>query len=391
MNIAGNGVSVIVPTYNRSRYLHACLDSLIAQSHPALEILVIDDGSSDDTAVVASRFKDRIRYLPKANGGKPRAVAHGLQHAKGDWIWIFDDDDIALPDAIATRLSSASRAASAPGFIYAPHLLGDDDPAGPPESMLHVRPNAVPEVAPPEFFVATMQGCFFHLNSCLVRRTWFDSLGGLDPTLRSGEDYDFQIRLARVARPAYSPDPVFIFRRHFGPRGATKERYRGAERDRVFRRDSAVIGRRLRDHVDLGEFLVPPKPEQLTPRDRRAALLRRMRVMANHGCSAEMMSDILELLQGDAGDPPGVSVREAEEIAAGVCTGWAAEAMYDNWSEVLERVSAALNRPGGTRATRALARGFVLHARHHARTLNARVRDLGAATRLAVKSLGRAA
>lgn len=390
MTTAGSGVSVIVPTYNRSRYLRACLDSLLAQTQPALEILVVDDGSSDDTARVAAEFEDRIRYLPKPNGGKPRAVAHGLRHAQGEWIWIFDDDDIALPTAIASRLQVAARQAQLPGFVYAPHLLGDDDTSGPPESMLDVRPNPVPAVDPAEFFVATMQGCFFHLNSCLVRRTWFESLGGLDPALRSGEDYDFQIRLARVATPAYCPEPAFIFRRHFGPRGATKERYRGAERDRVFRRDSAVIGRRLRNSVGLGEFLVPPGSQPLDPGSRRAAVLRRMRVMANHGCTGEMLADILELLQGEPGNGPGLSAREADEIAAGVCTGWAAEAMRDDWSLVLEHVSMVLRRPGGTLATRALARGFVRHARHHARTLPARARDLGAAARLAIRSLATA-
>lgn len=391
MTTAGNGVSVIVPTYNRSRYLRACLDSLLAQTQPALEILVVDDGSSDDTARVAAEFKDRIRYLPKPNGGKPRAVAHGLQHAQGEWIWIFDDDDIALPTAIASRLQVAARQAQLPGFVYAPHLLGDDDPSGPPESMLDVRPNPVPAVDPAEFFVATMQGCFFHLNSCLVRRTWFESLGGLDPALRSGEDYDFQIRLARVATPAYCPEPAFIFRRHFGPRGATKERYRGAERDRVFRRDSAVIGRRLRDAYDLGEFHVPRITGDLSPRQRRDALLNRMQVMANHGCVGEMLEDLLSSLAiRDPAATPGadVSTDERERIARSIRTGWAYEACEQDWAAFMGRIRELRALPGGRGSIRALAAGLMAWARGYPGTLGERAHKVRRATELMLTSLG---
>ena len=71
----------------------------------AAEIIVIDDGSEDGTAALLAGYGERIRHVRKENGGKPSAVNLGLSMARGDLIWIFDDDDVALPDAIETRLA----------------------------------------------------------------------------------------------------------------------------------------------------------------------------------------------------------------------------------------------------------------------------------------------
>ena len=87
MNTAN--VSIIVPTFNRAHYLAECLDSLLAQSIPAHEIIVIDDGSEDGTAALLVGYGERIRYVRKENGGKPSAVNLGLAIASGDLIWIF--------------------------------------------------------------------------------------------------------------------------------------------------------------------------------------------------------------------------------------------------------------------------------------------------------------
>jgi hypothetical protein len=76
-------ISVIVPTFNRASYIEQCLDSLLAQTVPALEILVVDDGSQDDTAQRVARYGSRVTYIHKPNGGKPSAVNLGLQRARG--------------------------------------------------------------------------------------------------------------------------------------------------------------------------------------------------------------------------------------------------------------------------------------------------------------------
>jgi glycosyltransferase involved in cell wall biosynthesis len=120
-------VSVIVPTFNRAHCIGECLESLLVQTVPPLEIVVIDDGSEDGTADVLARYGDRIRYVRKENGGKPRAVNLGLSLAQGALIWIFDDDDVALPDAIERRLE-VLEAKPGIGFVYGQHFIGTNGP-----------------------------------------------------------------------------------------------------------------------------------------------------------------------------------------------------------------------------------------------------------------------
>ena len=82
-------VSVLIPTYNRADYIEECLDSILNQTVPPLEIIVIDDGSEDDTAQRLESYKDRIIYLHKENGGKPSALNLALTQVRGDYIWLF--------------------------------------------------------------------------------------------------------------------------------------------------------------------------------------------------------------------------------------------------------------------------------------------------------------
>ena len=92
--------SVIIPTYNRANYVVEAVESVLQQTYQGFELIVVNDGSTDDTAEVIRRFGDRIRYMEKANGGKASAVNLGLKYMTGEYVWILDDDDIALPNKL---------------------------------------------------------------------------------------------------------------------------------------------------------------------------------------------------------------------------------------------------------------------------------------------------
>lgn len=105
-------ISVIVPAYNNAPWLPRCLNSLLAQSYPNLEILVINDGSTDDTLSVLQEFErmdSRIRCFHKENGGVTRARLLGVQEAKGEWITFVDADDWIEPDMYARLMENARR------------------------------------------------------------------------------------------------------------------------------------------------------------------------------------------------------------------------------------------------------------------------------------------
>lgn len=372
-------VSVIVPTFNRARYLGECLQSLIAQTVPAHQIIVVDDGSEDETRDVAAGFGARIDYVYKTNGGKPRAVNLALTKCKGDLVWLFDDDDIALPDAIATRLEVLA-AHPDTGFVYSAHYLGTD---GADDTILRGKLCTPPSPPTDAFFFELMRGCFFHLNSALVRRELYSVVGGFDATLKAGEDYDMQIRLARVSKPAYSKAPSFVFRQHAGIRGDRAQQYKAAERSRVFRRYSAALGRKLRESLALGEYLVPRTRNPLDAATTRRALLNRVHVMANHGCIDEMFDDVGAALRL-APTHDELTDGAAREVSLAMRTGWAHESAAEDWGAFIERVRALKGVPGGAEVASGIASGFLVLAKSYPGTWTDRASRLFRAAQVAL-------
>ena len=102
-------VSVVIPAYNAEACLAATLESVLAQTRPADEIIVIDDGSRDHTAEVARSFGDRIRYIPQTNGGIAAARNAGVREAKSEWIAFLDHDDLMLPDKLEKQVAVLER------------------------------------------------------------------------------------------------------------------------------------------------------------------------------------------------------------------------------------------------------------------------------------------
>lgn len=375
-------VSVLVPTYNRANYLGECLDSLLDQTEPALEIIVIDDGSSDDTPTLAARYGERIRYVRKVNGGKPTAVNLGLSLAQGALIWIFDDDDVALPDAIAQRVRVLKAHPDA-GFVFSPHWNGADGPGGKIErTTLHDTPNPAPQA----FLHELMKGCFFHLATALVRREAYQAVGAFDTELLSSEDYDMQLRLAAACPASFCAEPTFIFRRHGGERGAAAIRYKGADRAKVFRRFDQRVGRKLRASLALGEYLVPRQQGEVAPSLQSRALLGRFAVMASKGCIPEMLEDLrgfLQLAPANASLKP----EDVRSIAQAIRTGYAPNAIEDQWHEFLALI-AALPRTRATRgAIRSLAYGLFQLAKGYPASLSKRGLRLRQCCTLVLRSL----
>ncbi len=375
-------VSVLVPTFNRANYLAECLESLLAQSVPPLEIIVIDDGSEDGTAALLAGYGGRIHTVRKENGGKPSAVNLGLSLARGDLVWIFDDDDVALPDAIETRLACLQQHPEA-GFVYSTHYYGSDGPDG---RIQRGRRHKVPHFDRDAFFFELMKGCFFHLATALVRADVYRAIGGFDGELLSSEDYDMQLRLARVCNSVFSPAPSFIFRKHAGLRGAKAIRYTAKQRSNVFRRFDQRVGQKLRANLAPGEYLVPRQTGELSTSAQRQALLNRMTVMASKGCIPEMFDDLRQLLSLPESGVELISA-DAKQISEAIRTGYAYEASRNNWSEFMNDVRELKSFPAGNSAIRALASGMFAMAKGYPDSLGGKLEKLRVAFGLVVASI----
>lgn len=104
-------VSVIIPAYNAAGFIHHAIESALAQTHRPLEVIVVDDGSSDDTAAVAARYP--VRVIRQANGGPGSARNTGVQAARGEWIALLDHDDTWAPDKTRQQLAYVTEGISA--------------------------------------------------------------------------------------------------------------------------------------------------------------------------------------------------------------------------------------------------------------------------------------
>jgi glycosyltransferase involved in cell wall biosynthesis len=228
-------VSVVIPTRNRSRLLTLTLHSVRWQRGVDLEVVVVDDGSSDDTVEMVAALADpRIRLV---RHDRPQGVSaarnRGVAEAGGAWVAFLDDDDLWAPDKLARQLQAAHRTGRA--WVYTggvnvdQHLrVLEGGPPPPPERVVELlgRCNPVPVGA----------------SNVLVRAAALVSAGAFDPQLRRTEDWDLWIRLARLGPPAWVCQPLTAYRMHPASNAA-------ADADRMLV-EAAVLAERYRIPVD---------------------------------------------------------------------------------------------------------------------------------------------
>ncbi len=225
--------------------------------------------------------------IRKENGGKARAINAALPLVTGEYVWVFDDDDVALPTAIEERLQVLEERPDA-GLVLARHYWGECDERG--------RIRRAEEAKWPAFDESTlllrlMGGCFTTLQGALVHARSMRSVGPFRESLLRSQDYDMLLRLVRQFPVALLDRPVYVARRHGGARGPAEVRHASSEREAIWAKFDGLLGQALRREASLGEYLAPPVKSALSPEQLRSALLNRMSVMASKGLATEMLED----------------------------------------------------------------------------------------------------
>jgi glycosyltransferase involved in cell wall biosynthesis len=203
MNPPDATVSVVIPCYNGSRFLRETLASVLRQTAPASEILVVDDGSTDDSADVAESFGPPVRVIRQANGGESTARNRGIDEARGDWIAFLDADDVWEPHKLERQLAAVGPgdAASCTGY----YLL--HEPPQVPPTVVLPRPEAFTVEGVCEF------GCPCQISSVIVRRA---STPRFPTWTRYAEDMVYLLELLRQGPIAVVREPLLGYRRHPG-------------------------------------------------------------------------------------------------------------------------------------------------------------------------------
>jgi len=185
-------VSIIVTAYNAADYISRAIESILIQSYRNFEIIVVDDGSTDNTADIVREFKNEpIKYFFKENGGVASARNFGLQKSGGSFIIMLDSDDMMTPDYIASHLQGFEQHPEA-DMVYCDDLLID-------EQDKPIRVINRPEYSNPDGIISDMFRCGFpvvHFKTC-IKRSVFDKLGLYDERLIVAEDYDMMRRFVK--------------------------------------------------------------------------------------------------------------------------------------------------------------------------------------------------
>ena len=213
-------VSVVIATYNRSGLLRETVDSILSQAFQDFELIVVDDGSTDDTSDVLAFYKNRIQYIRQENRGPSAARNLGVRHSKAEWISFLDSDDLCLPQHLQT-LYGYVQAHPDCGMVFA-----NGKYLGGPE---HNRDAIIPKAKSRSLAEGGVQlGDLFdksivRLQAALLSRRVYDEIGGHDESLRVCMDLDLSFRLAIRGAVAYIDEAVFLYRKHEGNIGKNEE------------------------------------------------------------------------------------------------------------------------------------------------------------------------
>ena len=213
--MTARSISVVIPTYNRAGLLRRAVDSALAQTVAPLEILIVDDGSTDDTAAVCRAWGAPVRYLAIPNGGVAKARNVGIAEARGDWVALLDSDDEWEPNKLEVQCAALDAAADARWSITGCTLVdGEGQPRAGRQGFeaafpvfSEIKDSAAeyfgralrkvgPEAYAGDLFETLFRGNVILPSSAMVHRSVFEACGPFNPAFRYAEETEFFHRVA---------------------------------------------------------------------------------------------------------------------------------------------------------------------------------------------------
>ena len=202
-------VSVVIPAYNYGRFIKEAIDSVLKQSWPAIEVVVVDDGSTDETRSVVESFDGRVRYLKQENAGVCVARNRGVSESNGDLIAFLDADDMWEPAKLEKQLAKFD-ADPEVGLVHCGLREFDSETSETVSTRLEGQEGFVAD----ELLLWERPAVNVSGSSVMVRREVFDAVGGFDEQLKVGEDWDFCYRIARKYKIGFVREPLVNYRVH---------------------------------------------------------------------------------------------------------------------------------------------------------------------------------
>lgn len=207
-------ISVIIPTYNYARYLPRAIDSVLSQTYKDYEIVVVDDGSTDNTKEVLGPYMDKIRYIYQSNTGISGARNRAIKESQGKYIAFLDADDSWVPEKLTIQMDVFEKNPSV-GLVYSKVTLFRED-----GTIVEVYPTRDPGKNAQE--LAERLG-YLPTSTIMASKSLVEQVGSFDENLPTSEDLDLWVRIARAARIYEVAGPVLAYHYNHGGNISSKE------------------------------------------------------------------------------------------------------------------------------------------------------------------------
>lgn len=199
-------VSVIIPAYNCGKYLKEAVDSVLNQTYKNVEIIIIDDGSTDDTQKVAEEFSKKVIYHRQPHRGAASARNEGIKRASGDFIAFLDADDVWLKEKVARQVMYFEKNPEV-GLVYTDLYRLD---AG--SNRIISKWSDVFPVKEGFVFRDLIERNFIQTSAVMIKKKVVDEIGFFDEEFKAYEDIDYWVRVAEKFKIGYIPEPLVIYR-----------------------------------------------------------------------------------------------------------------------------------------------------------------------------------
>jgi glycosyltransferase involved in cell wall biosynthesis len=299
-------VCAVVPTYNREHMVVDCINSLLNQSYPVAQIIVVNDGSTDNTAQVLSAFDEKITLVNKRNSGKASALNIGLKHCTSDWVWICDDDDIADADGLEKLINCLGDHSDAQVILGGYEIFFDT-----PTGRQYEAPAYKKRSNESNYSVAFMEGMFTLQFAMLVKKAVYDAVGTFNERLVRSQDYEMTLRIMRRFPAIETDEIIFYQRQHAGQRGSGTENFSSGQSEEKWLKYDRHIFEEICSDYDLLEFRPSYCMDAEIIQQRTAALVEKACVLAKRA----MWSEAIDDLQTAAGSSPQSLLPEALKIS----------------------------------------------------------------------------
>ena len=234
MNIS---ISTVIPTYNRWPVIRRAVDSVLSQIVQADEIIVVDDGSTDNTtSKLQQHYSDRINIIQQPNQGVSAARNHGIEHASGNWIALLDSDDAWHPDKLQKQKQTIANNDSC--VLCHTNEIWIRNGMRVNQMKKHQKSGG-------DVFKNSLPLCVISPSSALIKRDIFNETGLFDTTLPACEDYDLWLRVCAKYKTHYLQEPLLT--KYGGHEDQLSKRYWGMDRFRISSLQKLLTNTQLTD------------------------------------------------------------------------------------------------------------------------------------------------